>query len=54
VIITMLYPQETVDADGERPELTGTSGLVSGTTGIRRIVRNSGLDIARPQVRVLR
>jgi hypothetical protein len=30
----MLHPQETVDADGERPELTGTHGLVSGTTGI--------------------
>jgi hypothetical protein len=32
----MLYPQESVDADGERPELTGTPGVVSGTTGIRR------------------
>jgi hypothetical protein len=48
VIITMLYPQETGDAGGERLELTGPSGLVSGTIGAVGIVRNSGLDIARP------
>ncbi|MDQ4030922.1 MAG: hypothetical protein M3332_01090, partial [Actinomycetota bacterium] len=50
----MLYPHETADAGGERPELTGT--LMPGQRarpGSVGILRACDLDIARPQVRVL-